>query len=218
MSKLTLQQIGAMVGTLLLIGSVLGGVSIVLAQDGSGDGDGVDLPPPSNDPDASDPYDCGDFETVEQLRAYYDPADDVSDLDENADTEEEDDKIACETDFPNQEPYDAPSNETPTNNTTDETPTNETTTEEPTNETTTEEPPADEEMMKDDEKKDDEKMKDDKKQDKEMKNDDEKKDDEKMKEDEEMKKDEMKDTEDCPEEEHKEDCPEKEPPKEQPPC
>lgn len=46
---------------------------------------GVVTPTPSNDPDASDPYDCGDFDTREQVEAVFDPDNDVSDLDHDSD-------------------------------------------------------------------------------------------------------------------------------------
>jgi hypothetical protein len=100
---------------LAIIGVVIAAVlnaaplGVVALQDGE-----VETPTPSNDPDASDPYDCGDFETVEQLRAVYDPGNDVSDLDADPGEEPEDpDKIACEGEFPDQMPADTET-ETPT--------------------------------------------------------------------------------------------------------
>jgi hypothetical protein len=52
---------------------------------------GVKTPTPSNDGDLPDPYDCGDFDTREQVEAVFDPTNDVSKLDDNGDG------VACES-------------------------------------------------------------------------------------------------------------------------
>jgi micrococcal nuclease len=52
---------------------------------------GVKTPTPSNDGDLPDPYDCGDFESREQVEAVFDPDNDVSNLDGNGDG------VACES-------------------------------------------------------------------------------------------------------------------------
>lgn len=57
----------------------------------SGEDGGVVTPTPSNDGDLPDPYDCGDFETREQVEAVFDPNNDISSLDGN------DDGVACES-------------------------------------------------------------------------------------------------------------------------
>jgi type IV secretory pathway VirB10-like protein len=104
--------------------TVLGAVTVLLvagafvalpalAQDGGNGDDEVVTPTPSNDGDLPDPYDCSDFENVDQLREVYDPANDTSDLD--SDNEPEDpDKIACESMFPDQESYEDTEIPTPT--------------------------------------------------------------------------------------------------------
>jgi micrococcal nuclease len=56
------------------------------AEDG-----GVVTPTPSNDGELPDPYDCGDFETREQVEAVFDPDNDISNLDGNGDG------VACES-------------------------------------------------------------------------------------------------------------------------
>ena len=57
----------------------------------SGGGSG-EFPTPSNDPDASDPYDCSDFDSQEQAQRYFEEhPDDKSGLDGNGDGE------ACES-------------------------------------------------------------------------------------------------------------------------
>jgi micrococcal nuclease len=55
-------------------------------------GNSRDFPPPSNNPDASDPYDCSDFDSQEQAQRYFEQhPDDKSGLDGNGDGE------ACES-------------------------------------------------------------------------------------------------------------------------
>lgn len=56
------------------------------------DGGSGDLPPPSNDPDASDPYDCSDFDSQEQAQQVLEQdSSDPSGLDSD------DDGTACES-------------------------------------------------------------------------------------------------------------------------
>jgi len=111
------------IAALVVIGVVAGGILSAaplgaVAQDG-----GVETPTPQPDGD----YNCDDFETVEQLRAVYDPDVNQYGLDKPNDQESDDpDKIACESRFPNQEPY---TTETTTPTSTETATTTETTTE-----------------------------------------------------------------------------------------
>ena len=151
MPTMTMRQIGAIVGTLILLGGLIGGASLtVLAQDGSNGDDSVEVPEPQPGGD----YDCGQFKTREQVEAVFNASNDEYGLDRDGDG------IACENVG---ESVDEPTNETTEEEPTNETdaPTNETTEEEPTDDTPaneTEQPPADDDEMKDDEMKDDKKQ------------------------------------------------------------
>ena len=60
--------------------------------DDSGSGGSGDFPPPSNDGDLPDPYDCGDFESQDQAQEYFESEpDDPSKLDSDGDG------VACES-------------------------------------------------------------------------------------------------------------------------
>ena len=103
--RLSMQRILALAGVVLLIGAGLS-FGPAVAQDG---GD-VELPPPSNDGNTPDPYDCDDFSSAEQARTVLanEAPDDTSGLDTN------DNGIPCEDDFPDQtEPVTAAATDTP---------------------------------------------------------------------------------------------------------
>lgn len=155
MTARTAQKTVAVIVAMLLVAGVFVALP-TLAQEG----DGITTPEPQEDGD----YDCGQFETREQVNAVFDPSNDQYELDRDGDG------IACENvgepsedeGTPTDEPTDEETTDTPTEEETTEALTEEETTDTPTEEETTEQqeevteqPPTEDQQTADEEQKDD---------------------------------------------------------------